>query len=330
MTMGDSSANPVSPDMVELIERRITERVVERARGQVVKYYVTVATTALAILGAFGWNANEWMKTTAERYIGTSIDKITSQVTANTAQLHSIQSDLTNRSARIDALLEQSEKASARIEQTLVKFTPQSRRLETIIEDIQRAAQDIDEIEAKLRDTRGTDSRIQETSDSVVRISREVKALADQVKQMLAIIQTSHPAGTNNAPMNYSAIQEATQDVISKAAEVVTAQTQVKPTTVYVQFAGSVTQQQIDTLRARLGGGPFSMPPAEKVASAAGLFEVRYFHAADLDAAKRLAAAATEAVRSLRPEDRREVRITPLTNFKSKPREGTLELWYGT
>lgn len=328
--MGESSANPISPDMMELIERRITERVVERARGQVVKYYVIVGTTVASILGIFGWNATEWAKTRAEDHIKASMNDITAQVTANTVRLVQLQNDLTNRSARIDTLLEQSEKASARVEQTLVKFSPQSRRLETIIEDIQRAAQDIDEIEAKLRDTRGTDSRIQETSDSVVRISAEVKALAGQVERMLAIIQSSHPAGTNNAPTSYLSIQEATQDVIKKAAGVVTAQTQVKPTTVYIQFAGSITGDQVETLRSRLGAGPFAIPPAEKVASAAGLFEVRYFYGTDIDAAKRLAAAATEVIRSVFPNDRREVRITPLTNFKSKPREGTLELWYGT
>jgi 6-phosphogluconate dehydrogenase len=86
----------------------------------------------------------------------------------------------------------------------------------------------------------------------------------------------------------------------------------------------------VDQLRASLAAKGFTVPPAERTATAASLFEVRYFHAADKEAAERLAAVVSEAVQKGIPGETRSAAVVDLTGFtRTKPKPGTLELWYG-
>ena len=90
-------------------------------------------------------------------------------------------------------------------------------------------------------------------------------------------------------------------------------------TTAFLQYAGpaSGTAPVLAALH-QLG---IQTPPAEQVATAKGLAELRYFWPEDRAVSERAAA----ALRSALPG--RNVRVLALTNFPTKPPSGTIEVW---
>jgi hypothetical protein len=97
------------------------------------------------------------------------------------------------------------------------------------------------------------------------------------------------------------------------------------PNTVYFQFTG-IPREIAEGISARLAPLGFDIPGEERIGSAAGLHEVRYFFEADGARAQRLAEAANEILRQ--QGYRAEVTARDLTGYSGqKPRPGTLELW---
>ena len=90
-------------------------------------------------------------------------------------------------------------------------------------------------------------------------------------------------------------------------------------TTAFLQYAGPATGTA--PVLAALHQLGIQTPPAEQVATAKGLAEVRYFWPEDRAVSERAAA----ALRSALPG--RNVRLLALTNFPTKPPSGTIEVW---
>lgn len=127
MTDGQT-ADPISAATLELLERRIGERVTEKARGQ--------------------------------------------------------QPEIEGRVARLEALHETAGKSLDRVDQTLTSVAPQVRRLEKLIEQINDATKDIEEIETRLRQARSTDQAVEQSRADIAKVSNELKALAAQVSSV--------------------------------------------------------------------------------------------------------------------------------------------------
>ena len=68
------------------------------------------------------------------------------------------------------------------------------------------------------------------------------------------------------------------------------------------------------------------MPGEERIATAAGKHEVRFFHDTDREAAQRLADATLSALVDMGPYDK-TILVRDLTGAKTKTRVGTIELW---
>lgn len=97
--------------------------------------------------------------------------------------------------------------------------------------------------------------------------------------------------------------------------------------TVYVQFARA-PREEIQLFSKQLREFGYNIPGEERLESAIGKNEVRYFHPEDEAAAKGLAANVTQVASTLRLELRSETRAVSLTSYKGKkPPMGVLELW---
>jgi hypothetical protein len=94
----------------------------------------------------------------------------------------------------------------------------------------------------------------------------------------------------------------------------------VQPTRVYIQFAGLITRESVARLNASLrrGGWQAQGGSGERVASAAGLNEVRYSPQDSAETAKALADAVTATGIGSAPVSIRAMAIVP---------KGTMELW---
>lgn len=96
--------------------------------------------------------------------------------------------------------------------------------------------------------------------------------------------------------------------------------------TVYVQFAGVIDRDAMAVFSQRLAALGWTVPGAsrggERIASAAGLNEVRFFHGSDKPAAERLARDATNASPA-----GANVKLRDLSAGYINSPEGQLELW---
>ena len=90
-------------------------------------------------------------------------------------------------------------------------------------------------------------------------------------------------------------------------------------TTVFLQYVGDAAKK--DAVLAALRDADVQTPPAEQVASAAGLAEVRCFWPEDLPVAEQVAT----ALGSFAPDGK--LKVVPLYKFAVKPSPGTIEVW---
>ena len=317
--------DPINPATLELLERRIADRVTEQARGRVFAYYAVIGTTVTAVLGLAGWNAIGWVERQASSEITRQIDAKSAQVTEASAKLRSLQGEIDTQLKILDMLATRAGRVVDRVDATLVSFEPKSRKLEQVIADI-------DTLEERVRPIRGAADLGDQNRNDLQRLSGELASLAQQVKALIDVSRGPAPTGSTAASTagTYSTLAGATERVASAAAGISrdVAASRARRI-VYLQYAG-IPREAADALRTALGDAEFQFPAAESTANATGLFEVRYFYLNDEEPARQLAAAATKAVQRSTPGELRAAKAVPLVTFRgTKPREGTLEMWYG-
>lgn len=306
---------------LELLERRIADRVTEQARSRVFAYYVVIGTTISTILGLLGWSALSWIERRADTEISEQIEKKTEKVSKASERLDALQTRMDAQLQALDTLAVRAGRIVDRVDTTLASFEPKSRRLE-------QAISDIDELEERVRPIRGAADLSERNQIVIQRIGNELLLLAQQVKELIEVNRTMRPEPA--AAQAYVALA-GTAERVTAAAESITRDVDASRTrsTVYLQFAG-ITREQADSIRNALASAQFQLPAAERTGNAVGLFEVRYFYPGDEASARKLAEAATAASRRIMQNESRDAKLVPLLNFRgTKPREGTLELWYG-
>lgn len=311
----------ISDAALELLERRIADRVTEQARTRVFAYYAVIGTTVAAVFAMVGWSALGWIERQADREIARQIEAKSTQVATASEQLRTLQGQVETQLRILDALATRAARVVDRVESTVASFEPKSRKLE-------QAITDIDELEERVRPIRGASDLADRNRADIERVSGELASLAQQVKALIEVGRAGPAAPATSGA--YSALVGAAERVVTATAGISrdVAASRARAT-VYLQFAG-ITREAADSLRAAVAADDFQVPPAERTANAAGLFEVRYYYTADAAAAGKLAEAATAAIRRAVPGETRDAKPVPLLNFRgTRPKEGTLELWYG-
>lgn len=328
-------------DQLELIERRLAERVEARVRERLFKFYAALGGIALAVISFFGYNLVTGLEDQARRFaesaVGPSVEA--ADIAAAAAR---------DKAAEAGARLEAFADFQKRREESLFESERQAElnqaRIDRIGDEIEGQ---LGQIGATLQDTRAQVEalsarakevagigNVAELAASLAGLTSQVALLDEQLREIRA--RTEGEQGYETPLADAGAI-ETIQRVATEQAQIGfggdswggnnssgddgTGETN----TVYFQFTG-VPRETARALSEQLLALGYIVPGEERLATAMGLHEVRYFFADDRARAEGLVQALNVILRER--GYRAEMELRDLTEFRGqKPRPGTLELW---
>jgi uncharacterized protein YoxC len=344
---------------LELMERRLADRVVERVRPALFRLYAVAGSAVLTALGLFGWSlisdVKEHARTQATQSVRTTIDPL---INESRARFDKHSSEIEKQLSIADWLSQRSRTLAEKVDAQLQQLEPRAKLLEDL-------GARVTEIEQRRREIEEALKRASLQADSTVELSKQIAELAKQVQRLLEDIQAARqvagPAGpaTPEAPVqnqppvrnqpapqtqppqdpaapqsppavqNQAASQNQAVQSIAQAAQSTydkVASIQVQPT-VWFQFAGG-SRAQAEEFSRTLEAKRYILPGEERVGAAAGKREVRFFYPDDAETARRLAADTGEVMRSLGYNPQPQVQVRSLTDYAGKkPKQGVMELW---
>lgn len=317
-------------DLVELLTNRIETSVKKRVEADLFRYYRNLASIVVLVLGVFGYTVGwpalmDRVDDQIETQISNQIEKPVGDAIkrANEAALKAeelaekhvpeiegkqktLQISLGSLEPRFDDFYREIGATThklARLNETADKLSERHRELQrqVLVAPVKR--EEMADLEKRLNTLIG---QVQEINDSVIRVSttasleapktNELAALADQQ----AIIVDNTLADLGNVRKN---------------------------SIVFVQFAGG-RRADIEAVSARLRNKYWNVPEEERLKSAAGKQEIRYFYADDERAAQSLSADLTTALLDVGfPHMDIAVKKLNPDNFSSRPQQGILEVW---
>ncbi len=318
----------IDTEALELLERRLAEKIETRVRARLFKFYGAVGVVALSILSFFGYNIISGLEDQAKNYAQSAVapsvdtanaaaDKARAQTNAISARLEA----LDEFQARRERQLLESEgrvlSARAKVDQLAADIET---RLGAILDKLTETEAQLEAQSERTKDAAGI-ANVAEVAQSLADLTRQVQALDDQLRE----IREKAPVGLSYvAPL-------ADRGQIDAVLRQSTAQT-VLPVArgsgdvvVYFQFAG-VRREDAQAISARLAARGYEMPGEERTKSASGRREVRFFFEDDGDRARTLV---DDVNRILAASSyQADVEIRDFTDFKGrKPQPGTVELW---
>jgi hypothetical protein len=293
----------IDPDTLELLERQLAERITERVRPALFKFYATVGAAVLGALGLFGWNVISDAPDQVANKIAASIEARISDATEQTYRVKAAASEAEHLMEDLRTKLEQLEPLTSSVDETINK-----------ISDLRTEAQNTTDLYER---------HIKPRLGEILALNEQLGVLA---KEMEAI-QTKLDIENDSPPR-----QEAIKQVIDSTAEFsVRAQQAEAQTTVFFQYAGGSEGQAREVASALKNAG-YIVPGLDRESDAVYRHEVRYFHSQDEGQANRLAEETTQLLRDAGYEvaEIADISVNSFVEYRAKkPRIGVLELWLG-
>jgi nitrogen fixation/metabolism regulation signal transduction histidine kinase len=314
----------VDSDTLELIERRLSDKVEAQVRDRLFKFYRTVWAVAAVVIGFFGYNAITGLTRTAETYAQSAVRASVDSANGAASDARKQVDTIAARLEAIDAYLQRREEKMIDNESRVIASQAKVQSLSGDMDHrLQAMLDQIAETEAQLRATR---ERVTEGAGAgnVEELRSNLAVLAEQVGLIAASVRAIEAKASGPGPAPPSEVKPreiaAVEETLRAAAPAATP----AGGTVYLQFAG-VDRKVVQAIASDLAAAGYAMPGEERTEAAAGLHEVRYFFDADQARADRLA----EDVNRILAQGgfRSDVTVRSFTSYKSKPREGTMELW---
>jgi hypothetical protein len=305
---------------LELLERRLAEKIENQVRKRIFGIYGTIAAGILAAFSYFGYDVISSIEPTvteaatnaATKQAFSKIDPIMESVKkkAQEAQELAIRNEI-----ELAALERFRNEARNRLNLTLGKVEDATQSIEFSLVDLREklegAREDVEGFRKRSEDLflpAGYEKDILELSQDVLKLSEILKGLTDGVQ-----VSDLQPIDV-----------EGTQGTLDRIKTRVDDATTLPGSTVYVQFAG-VPRIQIQELTTFLKQDGYIVPGEERITAAAGKAEVRYFYSEDRSEARKLAERVNSALEQLGLKQNVEDRFVNLS--KGTPRKGVLELW---
>lgn len=313
----------VNSETIELIERRLSEKVEVQVRDRLFKFYRTIWAIAAVVLTFFGYNVIANLNKTAESYAQDAVKPSVASANAAAGAASDQVNKITARLEAIDDYLQRREEKMIENEGRVIESQAKVQSASAEMDQRLKAMLDqIGETEAQLK---ATQQRIADTAGAgnVEQLRANLEVVAEQVSHIAAAVQSLDAgAGAAEEPVASMVDPRQIATVVSTLKQVAT---EPAGGIVYFQFAG-VDRKVAAGISAALEAEGFTMPGAERTETAARLHEVRYFFEGDRGLAERLVA---DVNRVLAAQGfRNDVTARSLVSYsKSKPREGTIELW---
>jgi len=314
-------------DEEELIRRRLVDSVKADVEKSLFRYYrnaLGIVLATLTVVGvAVGWP-------TLRGFIESAVDKRISQI---------VEQKVTEPVAKAE---EYADRAADIIQNSVAGFDAQRSILTDSLAKLHNASEDIglsyaklgSRVEALSETAQGLEQKAtfftEEYKTSLVTreelrdVQASINSLLSQTQELSAAVQDLAQALDRSTPA--AAVSRELASIAEQTSlQVAQQQPLALPEgTVFVQFAGG-DRNDIVELRSLLEERGWQVPGEERIASAAGKREVRYFHDSDDSTADALVGDINAALRSLKLDI--SVKKSPLFDYPKKPRPGIFELW---
>lgn len=325
----------IDPNMLELIERRLSERIGDRAEKSLIKRFTWIGAILLTVLGYFGYDLIQSTRTAAEKAAVETANQIiqrevtpvaeeahaklteaTNQLEQNKGRLELIDGILARNQLRVEAASGRASETAERVKSTLGELNSQVDELKRRIEETSKAGED--QLKA-LRDSFKDAGTLQDLNANLAALATQVVALDGLVQALASKLQIGPLTSTG---------KETVQTII-KATQSREEQYQERGRKlVFFQFA-ILPRDQAKAIAAALRDHGYVVPGEDREEAATNLREVRYFYNEDKIPAEQLAAQAGAVLTEL-GYGQVNVKAESFTAYKGrKPRLGVLELWLG-
>lgn len=304
-------------DQLELLERRLSENVAERVRPALFRLYAVMGATVIAILGFVGWDIVSDIKSEIKAEIRTEIEE------SIVADIKQKRTEIIELIAETRYLAKQANEIVVTLEDQIQQFQPQAEQLDETIAKVNSLNVDAKNIVALYS------TEVKPLADNFEVLSQQLKELAEQVSEINLLAENEPNQIDDSEELAQQVRGVAISEVISKTTKVEQSYKDRSRITVFFQFAGA-PRSQAEELALALKQRGYLVPGEDREASASRKHEVRYFHAADQQAAVELASDTTQLLQKLDyPENElTRIRAVSYVAYKNKkPREGVIELW---
>jgi hypothetical protein len=304
----------VTPEMIELLERRLAENVGDRVERTLKVRYAGIVATVLFVLGLAGYS---WIESLVVKAIG----PVSKDAERTIAEM-SWQLDLARETKKkLDALVEQittdADAAQRRIESFQARLTKQQEEFDTTLASVN------DQLGAVVVRRRELEADLQQNRTSVVAGLAATRADVAELARMTAELAELADDDRPELAGRVAELQAEATALIERAQREATGE---KLATVFIQYGKSVRPELAQSLAETLKSDGYVVPSEDRMSNDA--LEVRYFQGQDLEAANALAAKVTTALAAL-GFPQLDVAVKDLTAWnKARPRTaGTMELW---
>ncbi|MEL6999957.1 MAG: hypothetical protein AAFP68_16985 [Pseudomonadota bacterium] len=338
MTMDDNA--------LELLERRLSERIETRVRGRLFRFYGAVGGIAIGVISFFGYNIVSSLEDTAKKFAENAVaeavrnaDQAARDASKQTVKVSERLTALDEFQQRRIQMLIESEEQLAQAQAKIDRLSNSiSGRIDSIDRNIQETEAQVTAQSQRLqaKDVAGVDY-VDEVAVNVANLAAQVAILEAQLRE----VREKAPTGIDYqvGAADPAQIEQAAQSralpapvlinpVTGLATKIEQPVQPFKPlgdTTVYVQFAG-VARDVMTALTDRLDAPEFKLPSAERTKHAAGTHDIRYFFDTDFEQAEKLRDLMNGVL--AKSGYRAEIELRDLTAYKgAKPSPGTVELW---
>ena len=321
----------VDKETMELIERRLSEKVEARVRTKLFKYYGSVGAVALTILGFFSYSIVSGLEGLAKDYARKAAAPAVAEAEQATEAARNKTTELLVRLNAFEELQIERVKQLSASEREILEARAALSSFSNEIEDrIGAIKDDIKNTEAQLT-AQGERFEGKEVAgiDYVASVERNLASLAKQVSILEQQLREVREKTEQSLAVSYStegvdagqitrlaSVQEPVVDTdLAETAE----------TTVYFQFAG-ISRTEAKRISGMLRDQNFEFPGEELHKAAFGAHEIRFFHDEDEARADRLVRVLNLTLKKLGYKN--NVNVRDARNYRgAKPKIGTIELW---
>ncbi|MBD2622998.1 hypothetical protein H6G48_15455 [Microcystis flos-aquae FACHB-1344] len=306
-------------DRLELLERRLADRVTERVRSDLFSWYAAIGTAVITVCGILGVNVVLSIRTEIKSEIKQEFEQ---ELQVKRDEVRELISETRLKAKEAKVIIEQ-------VQRELRAFRPQAKGLNDNIQKVKILDDKIQKLD-KISTSLDIASQRQPLDSSVKSLQRQLIELAIQVDKLNTIVTVSVQKPGGESAQAAQQRKAAIQSVISatQKAEQSLAKKRER-TTVFFQFAGG-KREQAEALSEDLKKADYIVPGEDREGGAAGKHQVRYFYTQDRVAAESLAQDATRALRNLGYSISQvpNIEAKPFVSYSGKkPSQGTVELW---
>jgi hypothetical protein len=303
----------VTPEMLELLERRLADNVGDRVERTLKVRYAGIVAAVLFVLGLAGYS---WIENLVVKAIGPVSKDAERTITEMNFQLELARENKRKLDALVDQITTDADAAQRWIESFQTRLGKQQEEFDTALASLN------DQLGAVVVRRRELEADLQQNRTSVVANLAATRADVANLAGMTAELADVAGAGRPELAERVAKLQTMSAALVERmqreaAGEVLA--------TVFIQYGKSVPPELAASLGTALKGEGYIMPSEDLMPNDAR--EVRFFHAQGRDAANTLAARVSAGLGALGFPDL-GVAVQDFTSWnKARPRAGTLELW---